>query len=99
MIFGVEEGKLLGHIISKGGINIDPEQIKAIDQLPLPHNKKSMQSFFGKINFVREFTPNFTEIVKILQKMIPKDTEFKWDEERRGFFNNIKTSISQAPVM
>jgi len=24
-IFGVDEGKLLGHIISKDGINIDPE--------------------------------------------------------------------------
>lgn len=35
-IFGVEEGKLLGHIISQGGISIDPERIKAIAQLPLP---------------------------------------------------------------
>jgi hypothetical protein len=56
-IFGVEEGKLLGHIISQGGISIDPERIKVIAQLPLPHNKKAMQSFFGKINFVRKFTP------------------------------------------
>ena len=27
-IFGVEEGKLLGHIISQGGISINPERIK-----------------------------------------------------------------------
>jgi hypothetical protein len=98
-IFGVEEGKLLGHIISQGGISIDPEWIKAIAQLPLPHNKKAMQSFFGKINFVRKFTPDFVETVKPLQKMIRKDAEFKWDEERRGYFNNIKTAISQAPVL
>jgi hypothetical protein len=41
-IFNVEEGKLLGHIISQAGIRIDPERIKAIAQLPLPHNKKAM---------------------------------------------------------
>jgi hypothetical protein len=41
-IFGVEEGKLLGHIISQASIHIDPEKIKAITQLPLPHNKKAM---------------------------------------------------------
>jgi hypothetical protein len=52
-VFGVKEGKLLGHIISQAGIRIDPELIKAIAQLPLPHNKNSMKSFFGKINFVR----------------------------------------------
>jgi hypothetical protein len=80
IIFGVEEGRILGHIISQGGISINPEQIKAIAQLPFPQNKKSMQSFFGKINFVRKFTLDFTETVKPLQKMIHKDAKFKWDE-------------------
>ena len=41
-IFGVTEGKLLGHIISQAGIHIDPKRIKAVAQLPLPHNKKAM---------------------------------------------------------
>jgi hypothetical protein len=50
-IFDVEEGKLLGHIISQGGINIDHERIKAIAQLSLPHNKKAMQSFFREDQF------------------------------------------------
>jgi hypothetical protein len=72
-IFGVEEVKLLGHIISQEGINIDPEHIKAIAQLPFPHNKNSMQSFFGKINFVIKFTLDFVETVEPLQIMIQKD--------------------------
>jgi hypothetical protein len=98
-IFNVEEGKLLGHIISQEFIHIDPERIKAIAHLPLPHNKKAMQSFFGKINFVRKFTPDFAETIKPLQKMIHKYVEFKWDDERKKAFKNIKTTISQAPVL
>jgi hypothetical protein len=62
----------------------------------LPHKKKTMQSFFGKINFVIKFTPDFIEMVIPLQKMICKDAEFKWDDERKDSFSNIKTSISQA---
>jgi hypothetical protein len=58
-----------------------------------------MQSFFGKINFVRKFTPDFAETIKPLQKMIRKDVEFKWDEERKSAFRNIKIAISQAPVL
>ena len=58
-VFVVTEGKLLGHIVSNKGISIDLERIKSIEQIPLPHNKKGMQSFMGTINFVRRFVPDF----------------------------------------
>ena len=35
-IFGVDEGKLLGHIISKDGVKVDPKGVEAIKKLPLP---------------------------------------------------------------
>jgi hypothetical protein len=98
-IFNVKEGKLLGHIISQAGICIDPERIKFTTQLSLPHNKKAMQSFFGQINFVRKFTLDFMETIKPLQNMIHKDVEFTGDDERKDAFNNIKTTISQAPML
>jgi hypothetical protein len=58
-----------------------------------------MQSFFEKINFVRKFTPDFAKTVRPLQKMIYKDVEFKRDDERKDAFKNIKTTISQAPLL
>ena len=54
-LFGLEEGKLLGHIISKDGIRIDPERIQAILQIPHPRNIKELQAFIGKINFLIHF--------------------------------------------
>ena len=65
-VFAVTEGKLLGHLVSKKWISIDPERIKVIEQIPLPHNKKGMQSFMGTINFVRRFVPDFAQIIKPL---------------------------------
>ena len=59
----LSEGKILGFIVSKEGICIDPDRIKAISEIPLPHNKKSMQYFLGQINFVKRFDPNFSQIV------------------------------------
>jgi hypothetical protein len=67
-IFVVSEGILLGHVISKDEISVDPERTKAILQISPLHNKRSMQSFFDIINFVRRFVPDFAEIVKPLQK-------------------------------
>jgi len=39
--FALNQGKLLGFIISKDGIYIDPDRIKEIFDIPFPHNKKS----------------------------------------------------------
>jgi hypothetical protein len=36
-VFGVTEGKRLGHIISKDAVKIDPKRIEAIKQIPLLH--------------------------------------------------------------
>jgi hypothetical protein len=41
-LFGLEEGKLLGHIISKDGIRIDPSRIEAILKLEHPRNLKEL---------------------------------------------------------
>ena len=41
--FALDQGKLLGFIVSRDGIYIDPDRIKEISEIPFPHNKKSMQ--------------------------------------------------------
>ena len=46
-VFAVIEGKLLGHVFSKKWISIDPERIKAIEQIPLPHKKKVCNHSWG----------------------------------------------------
>ena len=98
-VFAVIERKLLGHVVSKKDISIDPKTIKAIEQIPLPHNKKGMQSFMGTINFVRRFVPDFAQIVKPLQKMVKQSVQFKWNDVEKNEFSKIKTSIAHAPFL
>ena len=74
--FGINEGKLLGNIVSKEGIRLDPERAQAINAIVAPHNIAFLQSFFGKINFVRRFIPNLAELAKPLNALLKKDTKF-----------------------
>ena len=71
-LFDIKEGKLLGHIISKYGVVIDPKRVSAIQSLSLPRHKKEIQSFLGKINFLRRFIPNYAEIVKDITDMLKR---------------------------
>ena len=73
-LFAKEEGKLLGHIISKDGIRIDPTRVQAIQQIDLPMIKKEIQSFNGKMNFLRRFVPNVAEHLKEMTNMLKKDS-------------------------
>ena len=82
----MEEGTLL--------ITIDLGRVEAIKAIVLPNNKKAMQSFLGKINFVWRFIFDFAEIVNPLQEMIKKDSNFKWTKERKEAFEKIKEAIT-----
>ena len=43
---------------------MDLEQVITITQIPFPVNKKAMQSFLGKIKFLRKFISDYVQIVK-----------------------------------
>jgi hypothetical protein len=93
------EGKLLGHIMSQEGVKVDLERVIAIKRLPLPTNKKEMQSFFGKINFLEVLHSYFTQVVKPLNQLMKKDIRFKWDPPTHQYFESIKLAIAYAPLL
>eukprot|EP00253_Pinus_taeda_P031515 PITA_31515 len=98
-LFGLEEGKLLGHIISKEAIRIDPDRIQAILQVPHPRNIKELQAFLGKINFLRRFIPNLAELIRLLNNMLKKYSKVKWTMETKQAFEEIKKALTQTPVL
>ena len=70
--FALNEGKLLGHTVLAERVNIDPMRVEEIQKLSIPRSKRDIQSFLGKINFVKRFVPNFSELVKHIKAMLKK---------------------------
>jgi hypothetical protein len=95
----MKEGKLFGHIISKEGIKIDPIKVEAIMNIITPRSKKKVQSFIGKVNFLRRFIPNLAEIINYITNMLRKDNEIKWNPEARKSFEDIKVALTKAPLL
>jgi hypothetical protein len=98
-LFVVTQGKLLGHIVCKEGIYIDPGRVKYINEIKPSSSKKGVQSFFGKINFVRIFVPDYASIVKPINLLFKKDQRFEWTTDTQKYFNNIKKTITTDPVL
>lgn len=85
-VFAVTEGKLQGYILYREGIVIDHERIETIMRIQSLANKKAMQSFFGKLNFIRKFVSGFVEIVHLMQLMKKKVVVYKWSDEAKKSF-------------
>jgi hypothetical protein len=98
-IFAVESGRLLGFIVSKDGIRVDPLKIKAILALPPPTNLTQLQSLQGKANFLRRFIYNYAEITKGFMRLLQKNTPFIWDDIAQWSFDALKHALTHAPLL
>ena len=66
--FMVEEGIVLGHKISKRGIEVDKAKIEVISRLPPPTSVKGVRRFLGHAGFYRRFITDFSKVVNPLCK-------------------------------
>ena len=53
--FGVESGKFLGYMVTHRGIEVNPDQIKAINNLRSPRNPKEVQKLTGMAATLNRF--------------------------------------------
>ena len=72
----VNQGIVLGHIISSRGIEVDKAKIELISKLPPLTNVKTIRQFLGHAGFYRRFIKDFSNIAKPLYKLLEKDAKF-----------------------
>ncbi|RVW91004.1 Retrovirus-related Pol polyprotein from transposon 17.6 [Vitis vinifera] len=79
--FMVHQGIVLGHIISKQGIEVDKAKVELIVKLPSPTNDKRVRQFLGHVEFYRRFIKDFSKLARPLCELLVKDAKFIWDEK------------------
>ena len=57
----VNQGIVLGHIISEKGIEVDKEKIDLISKLPSPTNIKTVRQFLEHAGFYKRFIMEFSK--------------------------------------
>jgi hypothetical protein len=97
--FMVNEGIVLGHVISKRGIEVDKAKVELMLKLPPPVNVKGIKSFLGHAGFYRRFIKNFSKISKPMCDLLSKDVPWNFDEKCILAFEEIKEQLIRAPIM
>ncbi|KAK1419647.1 hypothetical protein QVD17_28881 [Tagetes erecta] len=97
--FMVTEGIVLGHKISREGIEVDRAKIDTITRLPPPTNVKSIRSFLGHAGFYRRFIRDFSKITRPMTHLLEKDVPFVFDKECLKAFEFLKEQLTNAPIL
>ncbi|KAK1588944.1 hypothetical protein Q3G72_028877 [Acer saccharum] len=97
--FMVQQGIVLGHVISRRGIEVDKAKVEVISSLQPPKSVKDVRSFLGHAGFYRRFIKDFSKITRPLCLLLQKETEFEVTEECMVAFNTLKSALTTAPVI
>ncbi|KAA3462591.1 RNA-directed DNA polymerase (Reverse transcriptase), Ribonuclease H-like protein [Gossypium australe] len=89
--FGARSGKLLGFI--------EPDKVKAIQELPPPRPQKEVRGFLGRLNYIARFIAQLTKKCDPIFRLLKKHNPSVWDEECQKTFDKVKHYLSNASVL
>jgi hypothetical protein len=76
--FWMKQVAFLGHVISKGGIYVDPRKVQDVLSWNATTSVGDIQSFLVLAAYYRRFIEGFSNISKPMTELLEKDKKFEW---------------------
>ena len=96
---GMVSGILLGHVVSKKGLAVDSDKVKAILTFVPPTCVREVRGFLGCVGYYRRFIEGYAKLANPLTELLKKEVEFIWTEERQRSFEELKLRLVKAPIL
>lgn len=97
--FRVTAGKLLGHMVSSRGIEVDPIKIQAILEIPPPKTKKEIKGFLGRLQYINRFIAKLTTMCEPIFRLVKKGEPKEWTKDCQKAFEAVKEYLTNPPVL
>ncbi|KAE8708450.1 high mobility group B protein 6-like [Hibiscus syriacus] len=94
-----QRAMLLGFVVSQKGIEIDPDKVKAIQDLPAPRTQKEVRGFLGRLNYIARFISQLTEKCDPIFRLLRKNNSGEWSEDCQRAFEEVKRYLSSTPIL
>ena len=74
--FWLDAVSVLGHVVSKDGVMVDPSKIETVKNWVRPTNVSEIRSFVGLASYYRRFVKGFSSIASQLTNLIKQNVSF-----------------------
>ena len=95
----MNEGIVLGHLLSVAEIWTDPTNIKVIQHFPIPRTPTQVRSFISCVGYYRCFIENFSKTTRQIFQSLTKDADFVWTDDCDVAFVKIKKLVCSALIL
>ncbi|KAI3747104.1 hypothetical protein L6452_09549 [Arctium lappa] len=97
--FGVRAGKFLGYMVTRRGIEANPEQIKAIVELKSPRNFKEVQRLTGRVAALNRFISRSSDRCHLFYNVLRKNKGFEWTDKHEEALQQLKKYMMSPPFL
>ena len=77
----MKEVSFLGHVVSNGGISVDPSKVRDVLNWKPPTDVGEICSFLGLVGYYRRFIAGFSKLAKPMTALLVKNAKFVWSEK------------------
>ena len=91
--------KFLGYMVTHRGIKVNPDRIKAINNLRSPRNPKDVQKLTGIAAALNRFISRSADKCRPYFLLINKQKGFEWTEECVTAFQQLKDYLARPSIM
>ncbi|XXG83187.1 hypothetical protein AAC387_Pa10g0996 [Persea americana] len=97
--FGVTLGQLLGFIVHKEGIQLDPVKVEVILKMPSSSTIKELRSLQRKLAYIHRFISNLADRCRPFTEITKKGVTFEWSLDCEITFRRLKEYLMKPPVL
>jgi hypothetical protein len=97
--FWMKQVAFLGHVISKGGISMDPSKVQDVLSWNTPTSVDDIRSFLGLVGYYQRFIEGFSKKSKPMTELLEKDKKFEWTPACEASFQELKKRLTTAPIL
>jgi hypothetical protein len=97
--FWMKQVAFLGHIISMGGIFVDPSKVQDVLSWNVPTSVSDIQSFLRLAGYYRRFIEEFLKISKPMTELLEKDKKFEWMSACEASFQELMKQLTTTLIL
>jgi len=98
-LFCLPFGILLGHVVCRQGLMVDPMKIVVTINLEVPRNVKQLRTTLGHIGYYMKFIKSYVQITAHMDKLLKKDAMFCWNDECQKSLDVMKEKMVTALIL
>jgi hypothetical protein len=97
--FWLKQVAFLRHVISKGGISVDPSNVQDVLSWKVPKSVSDIRSFLRLARYYRRFIEGYFKINKSMTELLEKDKKFEWRPACETSLQELKKRLTTALIL